>query len=236
MSENVKNLFTSISPTYDRLNHLLSFHIDKKWRKNTIQSIQFPTSQSIKALDLCAGTLDLSVQFLHDYPHSHVTSLDFSQNMLDYGSHKISAEDQSRIQLVCGDALKLPFEDQSFDVIFCGYGFRNLDDKWAGIQEMKRVLKPQGQILILDFFKPRRFITKCFHHTYGRFILPLVGAIIAKNKDAYTYLYESINQFYSLDQCKDSFKQAGYNHVTSTDFLLGISSLVTATQGMNHHE
>lgn len=226
MSEQIKELFSSISPTYDRLNHLLSFNLDKRWRKKTIQSIRADEKQPLLALDLCAGTFDLSLAFLKRFSNGQVVSVDFSHGMLKAGLPKIECQ-ADRIQPVCADALKLPFPDQKFDVVFCGYGFRNLDDQEKGLAEIHRVLKPNGQLLILEFFKPQKIGTKIFHHTYGRFVLPGLGQLVAKSRDAYTYLYHSISEFYTLDECKNMFLKQGFNNVESMDFFMDVSNLIS---------
>jgi demethylmenaquinone methyltransferase/2-methoxy-6-polyprenyl-1,4-benzoquinol methylase len=231
MSEEVKQLFTSISSTYDLLNHVMSFQVDKNWRKKTIACIQ-GGQNIIKALDLCAGTLDLSLEFLKQFPQSMVTAVDFSHAMLEHGLPKIPEHQKNQISIVCADALHLPFDSACFDVIFCGYGFRNLDDQEAGVKEIKRVLKPGGQVLILEFFRPESILSRLFHFTYGRFLIPLIGGLISKSRQAYQYLHDSISRFYSLSECRQLFLNEGFQIQTSRHFMRGISSLIVATKGI----
>lgn len=226
MSEQIKELFSTISPTYDRLNHLLSFNLDKRWRKQTIQTIRASENAPLLALDLCAGTFDLSLAFLERFRQSKVISADFSHGMLKAGLNKIKPH-SNRIFPVCGDALKLPFPDQSFDVVFCGYGFRNLDDPAKGLAEIHRVLKPGGQILILEFFRPQKLATRVFHHTYGRWVLPNVGHLISKSRSAYLYLHDSISRFYTLNECEKAFEKQGFNEILSKRFFMGVTHLVS---------
>lgn len=227
MSQQIKELFTSISPTYDKLNHLLSFNIDKSWRKKTIDQISFDSGSPLQCLDLCAGTLDLSIALLKKYSKADVWAVDFSQSMLDLGIKKVPPADRPRLHTVCSDALSLPFPDEKFDLIVCGYGFRNLDDPYHGMAEMKRVLKAGGQLLILDFFKPTRLPSKLFHYTYGQFVLPAVGRLLSGKKGAYRYLQRSITHFTTLDDCKKIFEKQGFNSINMMDFFMGISSVVT---------
>jgi len=147
--------------------------------------------------------------------------------MLEEGCRKITPRLANQIQLICGDAISLPLKSQSIDIIFCGYGFRNLDDQERGLDEIYRVLGPGGQILILDFFRPTNLATRLFHQTYGRFILPLVGGWISGNRQAYRYLEQSIGQFYTLSECKKIIENHGFNRLEEKDFLKGISSLIT---------
>lgn len=227
MSSQIQTLFTEISPTYDKLNHLLSFNIDKIWRKKTIQIIKYEKEKKISALDLCAGTLDLSIEFLKQYKNGNVTSLDFSQAMLDHGKKKLTKADLARSKIICGDALKLPFENEVFDVVFCAYGFRNLVDPKKGLQEINRVLKPGGQVLLLEFFRPQKAATRLFHKTYSRFLLPTLGRLVSKHTGAYQYLHESIGKFLSVEETKNIMQQCGLKPGPTKDLFLGISSIVT---------
>lgn len=230
MSVEIQNLFTDIAPTYDCLNHLLSFNIDKVWRKKTIAKIpQDPTSH-FEALDLCAGTLDLSLEFLKQFPQARVVSADFSRAMLIKGIDKAGAANLKRMAVVCADALHLPFADNSFDALFCGFGYRNLDNKDGGLGEMARVLKPGGTLLILDFFRPEKWASRLFHHTYGNFLLPTVGRLISQNKEAYRYLHTSIDKFLSAGECQQLFIKNGFNNVQIKNNLMGISSIISGVK------
>ncbi|MDO8520483.1 MAG: bifunctional demethylmenaquinone methyltransferase/2-methoxy-6-polyprenyl-1,4-benzoquinol methylase UbiE [Deltaproteobacteria bacterium] len=226
----IESLFSEISPTYDRLNHLLSFNIDRSWRRKTIAQIVFDRGESVTALDLCAGTLDLTLEFLKTFPKGIVTAVDFSQSMLDLGAKKIPPQDAGRVRLICADALKLPFPDGQFDLLFCGYGFRNLDDKEAGLNEMRRVLRPGGQLLILEFFRPTNWFTKLFHGTYGNFILPTVGRLISKRTGAYRYLHESISRFYSTDECSNLFYKHMFNSIKLKFLFNGVSAIISGVK------
>ncbi len=227
MSEDVKQIFSSIAGRYDLLNHLLSFQVDRLWRKKAIRSLNLNPSKNHLALDLCAGTLDLSIEFLKQCPYSRILAADFCFPMLKEGTHKISTRS---IIPVTADALNLPFKNETFDVVFCGYGFRNLDDKQAGAQEINRILKPGGKVVILDFFKPQTLLSRIFHHTYARFIMPLIGGLISRNKEAYRYLRNSIGGFLTTTETCQLFKKSGFSDVSSKDYILGISSAVTATK------
>lgn len=226
MSEPIKKIFNEISPHYDQLNHLLSFNIDKSWRKKTIARIPFDSHQQLRTLDVCAGTLDLTLEFLKKYPTSKIWALDFSHEMLLQGKNKIPPHLKNQVHIICKDALALPFPKEHFDVVFCGYGLRNLDDKQKGIQEMQRVLKPGGYLLILEFFRPLTMRSRLFYKTYSQFLVPVIGQFISKHKKAYRHLHDSIGEFYSLPECVEVFKNKGFKNILSKNFLMGISSLV----------
>lgn len=229
MSETVKSLFTSISPTYDRLNHLLSLNIDKIWRRKTVASIEKPPKACFQVLDLCAGTFDLSLECLRQFPNCHIMAADFSQGMLNAGMTKIEAQKvKGKIVPVCADALNLPFSDNSMDVIVCGYGFRNFSDVKKGIREANRVLKKGGQLLVLDFFKPSSIPAKIFHKTYAQFVIPTLGKLISGHQSAYEYLKNSIQGFLTLDEFKNLLNRNGFNDMKSKNFLFAVSSVVSA--------
>ncbi|OGQ08111.1 MAG: hypothetical protein A3G32_08165 [Deltaproteobacteria bacterium RIFCSPLOWO2_12_FULL_40_28] len=228
MSELVKNYFDSISSSYDVTNRLLSFGRDLAWREKAVCQLASLKDKNSVILDLCAGTLDLTLETLNFLPLSRVSALDFSKKMLDQGKDKIPPAFLNRVSLVRGDALNTPFSDETFDAILCGYGFRNLDHPQNAILEIKRLLKPGGIVLLLDFFKPQRFFSRLFYATYGRYIMPWIGGLISGNGEAYHYLNRSIDNFFTLDEAKNLFSKEGFSFYHSHDFFFGISSLMCA--------
>lgn len=231
MSEAVKSLFTAISPTYDRLNHVLSFNFDKGWRKKTIAQIRKKSTDAFLALDLCAGTHDLGLECLRQFPESKIQAVDFSFGMLSAGQNKIRSEiDSHKITPICGDALNLPYADETFDVIFCAYGVRNFDSTAAGLKEMRRVLKPGGQILILEFFRPTSSLNNFFNKTYGQYVLPALGQAVSGHKSAYAYLRDSIRGFLSLSEFEDQLQKLGFKDFQAKNFFMAISSCVSAVK------
>lgn len=228
MSEAVKKIFDEISPTYDRLNHLLSFNVDKSWRKKTIASIQRKPNESFQVLDLCAGTHDLGLECHRQFPNAKIVGADFSSEMLRMGDEKLAKLGKTEvIQSLCADALNLPLENATFDVILCAYGVRNFDDAKTGLKEMFRVLKPGGQILVLEFFRPTKPLAKFFNKTYGQFVLPSVGKLVSGHTSAYTYLKQSITGFLSTKEFETLMQDVGLQNVKTKNFLMAISSLVT---------
>ncbi|MBX7147986.1 ubiquinone/menaquinone biosynthesis methyltransferase [bacterium] len=226
MNTDVKGLFSDIAPTYDLLNHLLSFSIDKRWRKKTINLIHPDKQSPLHALDLCAGTLDLTIEFLNQFSASTVTSLDFAAPMLEKGKPKLNEEQLSRTQILCADALNTGLPDSSYDVIFCGFGFRNLPNRTQAIKEMYRLLKPEGVVLILEFFKPTRLTTRLFHKTYGNVLLPTVGKLVSGNSEAYRYLHNSIDSFITTSEAIGLFKAGGFQNLEAKKLTLGIADII----------
>lgn len=223
MSLLIRNLFSDIAPTYDRANHLLSLNADKSWRRKAVETLPFEPSLPIRVLDLCAGTADFSLAILQRYRSAHISAVDFSLPMLQLGKAKTK---NRSVQFLCADALQLPFSEGSFDVVLCGYGFRNLDDKEAALREIRRVLNRDGYCLILDFFRPVSPASRLFHATYGKWILPFVGGLISKNRGAYEYLGRSIGSFYSLNECECAFIKHGLKSFYKKDYFKGVSSLM----------
>lgn len=229
MSEAVRDLFTRISPTYDKLNHLLSFNIDKRWRKKALRGCHLKNTDVKNVLDLCAGTLDFSIMASAHFPQARIDALDFSEGMLERGRSKIALQNlDKRIFPVCADALHTPYADNLFDVVMCAYGLRNLDDKRAGSMEMLRLLKPGGELIILEFFRPQNMFSRIFNKTYAEIILPTVGGVVSGDRKAYAYLRDSIRRFLTVDEYKNTLTEIGYTGISHHHFFGGISSVVRA--------
>ncbi|MCB1215165.1 MAG: bifunctional demethylmenaquinone methyltransferase/2-methoxy-6-polyprenyl-1,4-benzoquinol methylase UbiE [Deltaproteobacteria bacterium] len=211
MSQAIQNIFNRIAPNYDKLNRVLSFNTDKGWRKKAIEQLKDRPYPLI--LDLCAGTLDLSIELSQTYPNSQIIAVDFSLPMLESGRQKIP--DKTHIPLFCGDGHRLPFQDDYFDSIICGFGIRNLDQKEQAVQEIRRVLKPGGRLVVLEFFKPSGILSKAFYQSYGRYVIPTLGGILGQDKAAYQYLQDSIQSFFSIQEYLDFLKKHGFQKTKS---------------------
>ena len=224
--QKVKRLFDDISGTYDILNRLLSFSIDKRWRKKGVAKL--PHGDSVKILDLASGTMDLALQYTQNGP-GKVWCVDFSMPMLTQGLSKVSPDLNQRIIPVCADGLRLPFPDRYFDAAMCAYGMRNLELNKKGLKELYRVLKPGASLLILEFFRPTTLPAKIFYNTYGRYIIPMVGNWFSRNKKAYQYLQSSIRNYYSLSEYQELMKEYGFKILQAKNFSGGISSMILAS-------
>ena len=214
----VQQMFDRIAPTYDTLNRVLSLGIDQDWRRQAIRALGDVRGRRV--LDVCAGTLDLSV--MAAAAGAEVVATDFSHEMLLRGRNKAS------LPLVRADAMTLPFGAESFAGVVCGFGLRNLPDARAGLAEMRRVLAPGGRCVILDFFRPRRAVTRAVQALYNRRVLPLVGGMLSGDRGAYWYLASSIERFASRDEVAAMCRGVGFRRVDGTDLTLGIASLVVA--------
>jgi len=202
-------MFTAIAPRYDFLNHLLSFNVDRSWRRAAVARLGWESRPNGVYLDLCAGTLDLAAQLARQPGFSGtVLGADFVVPMLVRGKHKAP-----RTVPVGADALALPFPDAAFDGALVGFGVRNLADLDAGLVEAARVLKPGARFVILEFATPRFAPLRAAYLFYFRHILPAVGRMVSKHRDAYTYLPESVLAFPEPDALARRFAAAGFHDV-----------------------
>lgn len=189
----VEEMFDSISPKYDLLNHILSANIDKIWRKRVIRMLAKHHPSEI--LDIATGTADFAIAATK-ISNSKITGIDISEGMLEIGQKKISRlKLEKKIELIKADSENLPFSDNQFDAAIAGFGVRNFESLNAGLKEVLRVIKPGGVFFILEFSKPVKTPFKQLYQFYFLKILPFIGGLISKNKNAYTYLPESVNEF-----------------------------------------
>ncbi len=221
MSQPVKEMFGRIACRYDLLNRLLSARRDVGWRAKALALIE---ERPERVLDLACGTFDLALQALAAGKATTVHGCDFAQPMLVAGRGKIAGRP---VSATVGDALRLPYADGSFDAAMCAYGWRNFDDPAAALRELRRVLVPDGQLLILEFFRPSTLWTRSFYATFGR-IAPLAGALIARDAGAYRYLHDSVQGFLSPGQAQDLLAGEGFTGVRSASCFGGVSHALWA--------
>ncbi len=221
--EQVAKMFNNISKRYDLLNRLLSLGIDVIWRKKAIKQLQ--AAQPKRILDVATGTADFAIQAL-DLKPDKVVGVDISEGMLSIGHEKLKKKNlQDVIELRLGDSEKLPFEENEFDAVIVAFGVRNFEDLLKGLKDMHHVLKPGGNLVVLEFSKPKAFPFKQLYNLYFKFILPLIGKIISKDKSAYTYLPESVNAFPDGQQFLDIMQEAGFGQNRQKPLTFGISSI-----------
>ena len=221
--EQVANMFNTISPQYDFLNHLLSGGIDIIWRKKAIKLLQ---NKGIKTmLDIATGTGDFAIEALKINPEK-IVGVDISEGMLSFGQEKIKKMGlEKTIQLQKGDSEKLPFSDNSFDAVIVSFGVRNFENLQKGLTDMFRVTKPGGYCLVLEFSNPRTFPMKQLYTFYSKYCLPFLGKIISKDPSAYTYLPESVKAFPDGPEFIQIFKSVGYSETNWIPMTGGICSI-----------
>ena len=224
--EQVARMFNNISRRYDFLNHLLSLGIDRGWRKKAIRFLKPLNPQII--LDVATGTGDFALQSLSLNPRK-VVGVDISEGMLDIGRKKIEKRKLShKIELKTGDSENLEFPDNTFDAVTVGFGVRNFEDLVKGLGEIRRVLKPGGMLVILEFSRPRKFPMRQLYNFYFKNILPGLGRLISKDKSAYTYLPESVEAFPDGTDFERILKNVGFKQTACKPLTFGISSIYTA--------
>lgn len=219
----VEEMFDSISGKYDFLNHFLSLGIDVIWRKKSLRKIQQASPSHI--LDVATGTGDFAIAAKNKYPEATVKGIDISNGMLEVGRKKISKKAIKDVELINGDSAAMPFETESFDVAIVAFGVRNFEDLDAGLAEMNRVLKPGGEIVVLEFSKPKSFPFKQIYNFYFNNVLPLFGKLISKDNAAYTYLPESVKVFPEGEAFLKRLQGNGFDSCTSKPLTAGISSI-----------
>lgn len=225
--QQVEEMFDNIAPNYDLLNKVLSAGIDRKWRKKAIGYISPKTIES--ALDIATGTADLALEIHKQTNCDNIIGLDISNEMLEVGRQKISKKElNSSIKLEQGDSTELRFEDASFDVVTAAFGVRNFEDLNKGLSEMKRVLKDDGQLIILEFTKPRSFPFKQLFNTYFKYILPVIGKLKSRDDRAYQYLYESVQVFPDYDAFVENLENLGFKNCKWEALTFGICAVYTA--------
>lgn len=220
----VREKFSSISKKYDLLNSLLSFQIDRYWRWKTTRLLrEFPDGA---VLDLCAGTLPLSLELARQASARQVVSIDFCEDMLSAGKKALPRDQRKdRITPVCGDGEEIPAATNSFWGCTVAFGVRNLAQTLKGLKEMHRVLKPSGKLLILEFSRPTNPIVKPVYTFYLNKVLPAVAGLVSGDKEAYEYLASSIAAFYEPEELLSMMREAGFTEVQRKPLTFGIVSI-----------
>lgn len=221
--EKVEAMFDAIAPRYDLLNRVLSLGIDRIWRKKAVRMLAGDRPDRI--LDVATGTADLALEAMRIQPKS-IVGVDISEEMLKIGREKIEQRGLSdRITLRRGDSEKLPFSDAQFDAVLVAFGVRNFEDLQKGLAEIRRVLRPGGAIVVLEFSQPHVFPVKQVYSLYSRYVLPRIGGAISKDKGAYQYLPDSVARFPSGPDFLKRMELAGFRSTTWKPLTFGIASL-----------
>ena len=224
----VREMFTSIAPRYDLLNHVLSFNIDRLWWRRTARTFQEVLSRpDARILDLCCGTGDMTfaLRRLAEKSSAEILGADFSHAMLQRASAKSSAtQNGSAPKWIEADALNLPFPSAHFDLLTSAFGFRNLADYDAGLREIVRVLRPGGECGILDFGEPKGAMG-ALYRIYFKQVLPRVGTMISGVRGPYAYLPASVERFPPPEEMLVRMKRAGFAEATWTPYTFGIAGL-----------
>lgn len=221
--EYVRRIFSEIAPRYDLLNHLLSFNIDRRWRARALNALGWTRVPDGLYVDLCAGTLDVSAQLARQRGfRGQIIAADFAEPMLRAGFGKSSPD---VVRPVVADALALPLPDESADGAIVAFGIRNVADLDACLREVRRVLRPGGRFVILEFSTPRSALVRAGYHAYFHNLLPAVGALVSGHRTAYRYLPESVKHFPVEEALAARMTSAGYAGVRWEPLTLGVAAI-----------
>ena len=221
----VRNMFARIAQRYDTMNRLMSVGQDVAWRRSVIVAAGLPPRARI--LDVATGTGDMLIEALKRHPDARAMGSDFTFEMMQVGQSKRGAE---RIRWCAADALRLPFEDASFDAVTSGFGVRNFVDRETAFREQRRVLKPEGKVVCLEISKPPRNLLRPFFLLYFNRLVPVVGGFISGQRDAYTYLPQSVNEFLTPDELATIMQRAGLRNVTYRRLMMGTVAIHVGTR------
>lgn len=225
-TQQVSKMFDNIAGKYDFLNHFLSLNMDKTWRRKMIAELTILQPKSV--LDVATGTGDVAINTIKQLKINDlkIKGVDISAEMLNVGRTKITKEGLSeKIQLELGDSEQLPFEGNKFDAVTVAFGVRNFENLERGLQEMHRVLRGGGKLVVLEFSKPTGFPFRQLYNFYFKNILPIIGKLTSKDNRAYTYLYESVQAFPDGDNFLTVLNKIGFKDTQCKPLTLGICSI-----------
>ena len=230
----VERMFDSIAHSYDRLNHLLSWGIDRRWRKATINSLKPFKPASI--LDIATGTGDFAILEAKMLKSEKIIGADLSEGMMDIARRKTTeAHLDHIISFKKEDCTNLTFEDHTFDAVTVAYGVRNYKDLDKGLKEMLRVLKPGGHLAILELCTPKSFPMRQLFWLYSHIVMPAMGRLLSKDSHAYKYLPATMEAFPQGEVMKAIIEKAGYTQVSFKRFTFGLSTMYLATAPAPQH-
>lgn len=220
--ERVHQVFERIYKKYDKMNSIISFQRHIAWRKDTMKRMN--VQKGDQALDVCCGTADWTIALGEAVgTKGKVYGLDFSKNMLSIGAEKIRTMPQ--IDLIHGNAMELPFEDNQFDFVTIGFGLRNVPDYLQVLKEMYRVLKPGGKVVCLETSQPTAIGFKQLYNFYFKNVMPLFGKLFAKSYQEYSWLQESTMSFPNKEKLAEMFSSAGFNDIQIKPYSGGVAAM-----------
>ena len=228
-AQQVEQMFDNIAPTYDKLNHRLSWDIDKGWRRKAIRRLEPHKPQTL--LDIATGTGDFAILAAEILKPQHLTGADISEGMMEIGRQKVKAKGlQDIITFEKEDCLALSYANDTFDAVIAAFGIRNFSDLDKGLRQMCRVLKPGGHLSIVELTSPVSTPMKQLFHVYAHTVLPVYGRFISKDTSAYRYLTKTIEAFPQGEQMMYILKKSGFREAAFQRLTFGICTLYTATK------
>lgn len=227
--ESIRNLFDNIAPTYDLLNRLLSLGRDLYWRKMAVHEL---AELKDWMLDIATGTADVAIALVRQGSNERkVFGLDFSAPMIRKAQEKVLKKNLTHnIRLGLGDALSLPFRENTFGGSVIAFGLRNIVEKEQALLEMVRVLKPGGKVVVLEFTFPQKGLMRWLYPIYFKKVLPWIGGLISGNRSAYTYLPESVARFQYAEEYAKLMRDIGLVHVSTRSMTGGVASIISGVK------
>lgn len=223
--KNIGQLFDRIAGTYDSFNHLLSLNIDRRWRRKAVSRL----SKAEKLLDVAIGTADLAIELMKQGKADFIDGIDLSEGMMKIGREKVERKKLGgKVSFMKASALDMPFDDASYDALTCSYGVRNFSNLDKGLQEFHRVLKPGGQLMILEFSYPENKFVRALYDFFFTNIMPLVGKAMSKDPSAYIYFKNSVKGFIWGEEMAERLRKAGFTNVSFKPMTFGISTVYIA--------
>lgn len=228
--EQVEQMFDNIAPTYDRLNHIMSLNIDRMWRRRVMRIVR--RSKANKIMDIATGTGDLAIAMAKRMERAEILGIDLSEEMLAVARSKVKRLGlEQRITLLKGDAESLTMvADGVMDVATVAFGVRNFENLEGGLAEIYRTLKAGGKLVVLEFSIPRNRLVRWVYAQYSHRLIPRIGALISKDREAYTYLPESVDEFPSPERFTDMLLGVGFKEVRRRSQSFGIAHIYEAVK------
>lgn len=228
--EQVEEMFDNIAPNYDRLNHILSLNIDRIWRRRVMRIVR--RSKARRIMDLATGTGDLAIAMAKRVDRTQILGVDLSEEMLAVARAKIQKQGlEERIMLEKGDAENLTMvADGSLDAVTVAFGVRNFENMERGLSEIYRTLRAGGKLVVLEFSMPRNRLIRWIYSQYAHRLLPRIGAVISKDKRAYTYLPDSVEEFPAPERFAEIVRSVGFSSVRLRSQSFGIAYIYDATK------
>ncbi len=227
-AKQVERMFDNIAPRYDLLNHLLSFGIDRHWRRAAVDSLK--SYHPRKILDVATGTGDFALLMTKRLSDVCVTGIDLSDEMLAVARRKLPEDKTGALDFVKGDVLALPYETGTFDAVTVAYGARNFADLNSGLREMRRVLRSGGRLVIAELTTPHRWPMTWLFALYSKVYMPLMGRLVSGDSSAYRYLPATMAAFPQGERMQLILQQAGFTDVAFRRFTFGLNTLYTAAK------
>jgi demethylmenaquinone methyltransferase/2-methoxy-6-polyprenyl-1,4-benzoquinol methylase len=228
--EQVEQMFDNIAPTYDKLNHIMSLNIDRVWRRRVMRIVR--RAKAHKIMDVATGTGDLAIAMAKRVDRIQILGVDLSEEMLAVARAKVRKQGlEERIMLEKGDAENLVMvADESVDAVTVAFGVRNFENMEQGLRELYRTIKPGGKLVVLEFSMPKNRLVRWIYRQYAHRLLPYVGGMISKDRRAYTYLPDSVEEFPAPEKFAQILKDVGFSKVRLRRQSFGIAYIYEATK------